>query len=255
MRRARVASSGRSGARAAFLSIIILLIIASVGLVVASPWALQKLGDSKVNWGRLSDIGQTYGAVSAIIAAIALLGVASSLVIQSREAKAAYRNAQRTHHTNLLVLAMENPKYMECWGPYLTDSFSTESQFTYVNLIVSQWHAEYQMGELSDTLLKATASSVFMSIPGRQYWDASGNFWRDNYAGRRARRFHRILDEAYTESLKKLAYLPPAPPESESTPTGDRMRKYRWWLIALSIGCGTATALAARSARHARGNQ
>jgi hypothetical protein len=35
--------------------------------------------------GRLSDVGQAYGAVSAVVSGLALLGVAVSLVIQQRQ--------------------------------------------------------------------------------------------------------------------------------------------------------------------------
>lgn len=81
--------------------VILLLVLVSIGLVVASPWALRALGGSNLDWSRLSNIGQTYGAVSAIIAAVALLGVVSSLIVQSREAKIARISAQRAHHVEL----------------------------------------------------------------------------------------------------------------------------------------------------------
>jgi len=199
-----------SAARVTFLLIILLLVLVSIGLVVASPWALRALDGSQLDWNRLSNIGQTYGAVSAIIAAVALLGVVSSLIIQSREAKADRVNAQRAHHTELMRMAMDDPKYMECWGPYLTESFVTERQDVYINLIVAQWYTAHEIGELNDVLLRATAAPVFASVPGRRYWEASGAFWRDNYSGRRARRFYRILDEAYREAIKKPPAAPPA---------------------------------------------
>ncbi|HEV2781669.1 MAG TPA: DUF6082 family protein [Actinophytocola sp.] len=54
--------------------------------------------------------------MSAVIAAIALLGVMISLVIQSREAKAARKSARRAHHVEMMRMAMDDPRYMECWG-------------------------------------------------------------------------------------------------------------------------------------------
>jgi hypothetical protein len=190
---------------------ILLLLIVSVGLVVVSPLALDALDSgSQVDWNRLSNIGETYGAVSAIVAAVALLGVMISLVIQGREARAARQNAQRGHLLDLLRMAMDDPRYMECWGPYLTENFATEGQFTYVNLIVAHWHSEYQVGEMADGLLRASAASVFASVPGRLYWRTTGSFWRDNYSGRRARRFHRVMEEAYQEAIKKPPSSPPA---------------------------------------------
>lgn len=94
-------------------------------------------------------------------------------------------NKSPDNPVELMRMAMDDPLYMECWGPYLTDSFAAESQHVYVNLVIAQWHSGYEIGEIDDVLLRATASGVFASVPGRQYWEASGSFWRDNYSGRR----------------------------------------------------------------------
>ncbi|MGH3831718.1 MAG: DUF6082 family protein [Pseudonocardiaceae bacterium] len=230
--------------------VILLLVLVSVGLVAASPWALSALdhNGNRINWSRLSEIGATYGAVSAIIAAIVLLGVAASLVIQSREAKAARGNAQRAHQVDLLRMATEDPRYMECGGPYLTENFDTECQYVYVNLIVTQWHYEYKIGEMTDVLLRATAMSVFASSPGRQYWEASGSFWRDNYSGRRARRFFRILDEAYQEAAKNPSPSPPPAVNSKPPSCSESPQASRWWWL-LAAGCGPAVTMTLYTAR------
>jgi hypothetical protein len=133
---------------------------------------------------------------------------------------------------------MDDPRYMECWGPYLTETFATERQFAYVNLIVAHWHAEYEVGEMSDVLLRATAASVFASGPGRRYWQSTGTFWRDNYSGRRARQFHRVLEEVYQEAIKRPPATPPVAVEPESAARVDR-----WWVAALAAGGGAAAVL------------
>lgn len=65
--------------------VALVLVVASVSLVIASPLVLDGLDTGEQDWNRLSEIGQTYGAVSAIIAVIALVGVMVSLIIQSRK--------------------------------------------------------------------------------------------------------------------------------------------------------------------------
>jgi hypothetical protein len=172
-----------------------------------------------------------------------------SLVIQGREAKSARQAAQRGHLLDLLRMAMDDPRYMECWGPYLTDSFAAEGQFAYVNLIVAHWHAEYEVGEMSDALLRATAASVFASAPGRAYWRNTGTFWRDNYSGRRARRFHRVLEDAYQEAIKKPPSTPPVSAGSESPPV-PRTDRRRVTVLA-AVGGGVAVALVVRAIRRA----
>ncbi|OLB64717.1 MAG: hypothetical protein AUI10_09845 [Actinobacteria bacterium 13_2_20CM_2_72_6] len=49
----------------------------TVAAVVLSPFLLGALGGFGVNWTRLSEIGQTYGAVSAVLSALALGAVAA----------------------------------------------------------------------------------------------------------------------------------------------------------------------------------
>lgn len=93
---------------------------------------------------------------------------------------------------------------------------------------------------MSDALLRATAASVFASAPGRHYWQNAGAFWRDNYSGRRARRFHRSLEKTYQEALKKPPpIIPAAAPE--------RPRDDRWWVFVLAaIGGAVVAARAVR---------
>jgi hypothetical protein len=232
---------------------ILLLVIVSVGLVVVSPLGLSALDSgSQVDWNRLSDIGQTYGAVSAIIAAVALLGVMISLVIQSREAKAARKNARRSHHVELMRMAMDDPRYMECWGPYVTENFAAEGQYTYINLVIAHWYSEYEVGELSDTLLQASAAYVFASAPGRRYWQNGGRFWRDNYSGRRAKRFHQVLEETYQEAIKKPPSRPPVPAKAEARPVRAE-RPWVGWVVA--AGCGAVVAAVVGAIRRVRGGR
>ncbi|MDX3075492.1 DUF6082 family protein [Streptomyces sp. MI02-7b] len=54
-------------------------------LVLLSPFAPAEVSGSKdVDWNRLSQIGAAYGFASAIVSALALAGVAVSLIVQNR---------------------------------------------------------------------------------------------------------------------------------------------------------------------------
>ncbi|HWE87849.1 MAG TPA: DUF6082 family protein [Pseudonocardiaceae bacterium] len=73
----------------------------------------------------------------------------------------------------------------------------------------SALYSSYQTEIIADASLRKNAASVFASAQGRQYWEVAGPSWRDNYPGRRAGRFYRVLDEAYREALTKPPSVPP----------------------------------------------
>ena len=64
--------------------LLVILIIASSGIVLA-PFAMALIARAHQNWVLLGNIGQAYGGVSALISAIALVGVVGSLLIQARQ--------------------------------------------------------------------------------------------------------------------------------------------------------------------------
>src|SRR6266568_2590402 len=84
------------------LAIRIWMLIFAVGmlaLVVVSPIALQQIARIHgLNWMRLSNIGQTYGAVSALVTALALGGVIISLLYQARDVKTTREQTSRAFH-------------------------------------------------------------------------------------------------------------------------------------------------------------
>ncbi|MBV9729064.1 MAG: hypothetical protein JO309_06580 [Pseudonocardiales bacterium] len=223
--------------------------LAVMALVVLSPLALSGLDGNiiRADWYRLSNIGSTYGAVSAIIAAIALVGVATSLIIQSREAKATRTSALRNLHVDLLRMAMEDPAYMECWGTYLTDSFEGERQYAYVNLIINHWYSMYELDECTDAILLAMAAELFSSAPGRHFWHYAGPSLKERAPNRRASRFYRLVDEAYRKTLEQPPAIPPphsatkepALPQAPLPSTGGR-----GLTLLLAVGCGAVVSIA-----------
>jgi hypothetical protein len=68
--------------RSATLTLIVVSLIGTLGIVFLSPLALTWLPeDDGPDWSKLSNIGQTYGAASAVLAVLALAGVAVSLLL------------------------------------------------------------------------------------------------------------------------------------------------------------------------------
>lgn len=99
---------------------VAVLLLAGVGvlaLVAASPLALKSLGSIRgLNWVQLSYIGQTYGAASALLTGLALIGVSSSIILQARAVNASREQSSREHHARLVEMALKDPVYQRAWA-------------------------------------------------------------------------------------------------------------------------------------------
>lgn len=185
-----------------------LILTASIlGLVIISPIGLRQIARiSGMNWILLSNIGQTYGAVSALVAALALGGVVISLLYQARDVQTNREQSSRTFHHDLLKLEMEDPLYMEAlgapWGFKLqmTD-YDSLRQFNFVHMWVSYWEGLYMLREMTESTLRiSVAGELFNGAVGREYWRAGRTSRIKNARGRHLR-FAKILDEEYRKAL------------------------------------------------------
>ncbi|TDD21865.1 hypothetical protein E1287_40245 [Actinomadura sp. KC06] len=206
-----------------------LLAFVVLGLIGASPWGLRAIDGSTARWERASFIGQTYGAASALVAAVALVGIVATLIFQARETKIAREEARRIAIAELLKMAMDDPDLDEAWGPVPAgEDRKARRQLMYINMIISEWQMSFETRALPETRLRAISREMFSAHPGRAFWREARQVRMSTSETKRARRFHQILDEEYNRA--------PAPPP-------DRARSRRPW--ALMAGAAAGVSLAA----------
>lgn len=198
---------GNHRIKSAFTTVVLLLIaMAAVALIGISPIALQAFDGTTGTWERLSFIGQTYGAASAIVSVLALVGIVVTLSYQAREAKLARDETRRQAVGDLLRMAMEDPDLDECWGPVPEpDDPKTRKQLLYTNMIVSEWSLSFETRALPEARLRVIANEMFQGRVGREYWRNVRETRLSTSAGRRERRFHEILDEEYRNARPSTA--------------------------------------------------
>ncbi|GAA4236760.1 hypothetical protein GCM10022254_47210 [Actinomadura meridiana] len=169
-----------------------------LGLIGASPWALSLFNGPRSHWERLSFIGQTYGAASALLAVLALLGIVATLVLQLHDTRAAREQARHNALADLLKMAMDDPDLDEAWGPVPPgESRKARRQLMYINMIVSEWQMSFESRALNETRLRGIAREMFSGQPGRAYWREARGPRLSAFQNRHARRFNRILDKEY----------------------------------------------------------
>jgi Family of unknown function (DUF6082) len=185
-------------------SAVLLLAAASVlVLVVASPLALEGLGSlHRLNWVQLSYIGQTYGAASALLAGLALVGVVGSIVLQTRAINAGLAQDSRQHHAHLVEMALTDPVYQRAWGrdpaSFAPDSYR---QRVYLNLIFSYWQRDYRINGIQEGELRSYLVQVFRGEAARLWWDDTGQSRRASAKNRRDKRFCLVVDEEFQKAI------------------------------------------------------
>ncbi|MET7333316.1 DUF6082 family protein [Nonomuraea sp. NPDC005650] len=189
----------RRFARRLLIALAVISIMA--GILLGAPFLLLRVGRTdRESWAMLSDIGEAYGGVASVFGMLALVGVAASLVLQSREAAANRELAQRTIHTDLLIKALDDPALRACWGPSFHNDDERDREHLYTNLIVSFWRSMFEIGKITEVQLHALAGELFAGAPGRRYWTVAGPHQGARYVTKRDRRFVQILNRAYAEA-------------------------------------------------------
>ncbi|MEU8121470.1 DUF6082 family protein [Spirillospora sp. NPDC049024] len=161
-----------------------------------------------------------------LLAALALIGIAATLIFQAHDTKIAREEARRIAIAELLKMAMDDPALDEAWGPVPADADrKARRQLMYINMIVSEWQMSFETKALPEKRLRAISREMFSGRPGRAFWEEARQVRMSTAGSKRARRFHEILDEEYD--------LAPAPPS-------DRPRSRRPWLLLAGSAAGVA---------------
>lgn len=186
-------------------SITLMVTLAILAFVALSPFVLQAISNSSnLNWGKLSQIGQTYGAVSAFLAALALFGVAVSVLLQLRETRFNRLEAGRTRHHELISMALENPSYFDIFGPLAFPPdmpVETRRSIAYINMYLQFQQMLWEFSDISETEIKIAASGLFSTSLGRDYWRQFGHIRLANDNTKREREFDQTLDRIYQEAI------------------------------------------------------
>lgn len=197
------------------------LFLAGVGvlaLVAASPLALKSLGAVHgMNWVQLSYIGQTYGAASALLTGLALIGVAGSIILQTRAVNIGQAQSAREHHAHLIEMALNDPAYQRAWGRdpsrFTPDAFR---QRGYLNLIVSHWQRDYRFNGFAEHALRHSLAALFRGEAARLWWADTGGARAASSENRRDTRFCRIVEEEYRTAVSSGP--PQVPAQTQDSP-------------------------------------
>jgi hypothetical protein len=168
-------------------------------LVVLSPYALLVLsGLSDQDWERLSLIGQTYGAVSALLAAGALCGVAVSIRQQQRLEQVGREHVFRTVHLELTRMLFDHPDLMDSYASSVgTDDTYERRLNLYCNQRVLSLLMGYEVGAINDQYVAGAAKELLGSPNAQRWWAQVRDSKRGTLMSSRQERVVDIVDREW----------------------------------------------------------
>ena len=238
------------------LSIVILVVLLVAAIVFVAPmpakWSARHLGE---DWVLLGNVGQSYGSVATILAAVALIGVSGSLFIQAQEIRSARVQATLDAQFELFRVAFEYPELQDVWSPRGDFASQEWRKAIYLNLIFRYFEAGFIHAAISKPELRRLLQDRFSLPGGRNYWRRARGSWATNATTRRRRNFVRIAEEEWRAALKEWRVdsstvegedaLEGAP---EPEVVGSRVRTSRLKSAARAVLLGIGAGLLVRSA-------
>ncbi|MFD4764875.1 DUF6082 family protein [Streptomyces niveus] len=120
-------------------------------------------------------MSQTYGAVSVVLSAIALAGVALSLLYQVRQARTSNEQAIRDSHLQLATLALSDPNLLQAWSPPVAPvTLKRHRQHLITSLALGKLLQCFRIGHLSVEKLAVKLDGHFRGEIAREQWEREG---------------------------------------------------------------------------------
>jgi hypothetical protein len=150
------------------------------------------------DYTRISNIGQAYGAASAMISAVALGAVVFG---QHRQVRRARLQVLSEMTDDLVQLAMDEPMYRQCWGARVAPDDVDEALFYYCNRMIKSWKIAWELRDLPEVQARAYLARFFESEIPRLFWKQHGVLQMSAGRTRRRGRFIVLINEEYLKSI------------------------------------------------------
>jgi hypothetical protein len=184
----------------------VVAIVTGTGLLLvgffASPLILLLIDRAfDADWTRLANIGQTYGAASALLAGLAVGGVAASLAMQVRQVRISQIQAARMMHVELMQMLTADPVLRSTSPAAIGVSEDQWRRSIYTNLFFKYLEMGFLIGHISEESLRQHFAVQFRLEHVREFWRHTRETFRTDADRGGPRRFFQIVDEQYQHSL------------------------------------------------------
>jgi hypothetical protein len=167
--REKAAALGRFSLWVGLSFLVAFALAVGVGLAATLAWR----GTSEV-WSRWSDVGQTFGALSSIIAILSLVAVVITARVQFRELQGSVAANLSAMHLEILKMSIDDQELADVWPAYAPGLSATQNrQYLYANVIYQFHWTSLKLNKASDREVLASMRYLFTSPTMRGYWAAA----------------------------------------------------------------------------------
>jgi len=195
-------------------------------------------------------VGQAYGAASAILSALALTGVATSLLLQGRQTRLMQSQTIRGMHADLLRMAAENS---HAYWPVLAGQDGEPLQVkrqAFAVMLINHFRLGFEVGLVPEEPLRnEVLPDVFAGEIGRRYWEGARSSWSRVSSSRQDVKFLRIVEQEYE---KAVAAGPAIMANTQDAPLSPRPSHPAFYRQVAGFAAGTALSAALATRRRSR---
>jgi hypothetical protein len=172
---------------------------ALIAVVLLSPLLLEAA--TKVmsgGWSLLSDVGQTYGAASAILSSFALIGIVLSIAVSLKQSRIGQQDAARSMQFELMKLQLDDPTLSSSLPPDASgDRIAVWRRSIYRNMTFMYLRSSYFTEDISPDALRLQAGIIFRNAEARAWWPQARPAYAAGSRLRMERMFLQIIDEQW----------------------------------------------------------
>lgn len=184
----------------AMLSII--MFAGTVAGVVISPVLLDTYYAGDRDFSVSADVGQAFGGASALVACMTLFVVLTSVILQHQQLKEIQRDKHSEFNEALVLMAIENPRYQQCWGGRVAPDGVEEDLFYYCSNVLKSWTRAWELKKIDEQQAREYLRGFFDSEIPRLFFEKHGDWHRRGQNRTHRERFQEFANEEYLRAIK-----------------------------------------------------
>jgi hypothetical protein len=246
--RRRSSDASRIGARwRTAAAVAASLAAVSAGFLVA-PILLLRINEpvSDSDLSRMSDAGQAYGGLSALLSAVATIAVATALLMQIQQIRISRAQGARMMQLQLMNMLIEHPEVRPVSPGLHGIPTGQRSRDIYTNLVLRYLEMAYEIGYLPAETIRTELRMQFTVDDIRRFWERTRPIQLTSVHSKARRRFIQLVEGAYEEAVAAGPAAPTTPAVEAASPEPAQPTAVDYRRRLHDVAVGVLLAMAAR---------